>query len=109
MSLDIRCPEHLAEARAHADTLGEHAEHARQTLEKGLEYLSNYRGGGCVAVLTKDFAPHSFEFAVCAPAGKLLFNGGLIYLGPGSPGDGSFPVLSVSLSTDTRPRWEIHT
>jgi hypothetical protein len=38
---------------------------------------------------------------------KFLYNGGLIYQGPGPPGDGSFPSLSLSLTRGMG--WFVHT
>jgi hypothetical protein len=69
-------------------------------------------------VLGKDFAPHSFSFAIYqrdlkvenlgdAPTWKFWFNGGLIYQGPDCPADGSFPSLTVSLAKGTG--WFVHT
>lgn len=59
-----------------------------------------------------DFAPYSFSF-VMLHDGKRDMNGGFIYAGPGAPGDGSFPSLSVNLSyvTGNAPThsWSIHT
>ena len=69
-----------------------------------------------------DFAPMSLSFAIWADApldwqrsqnAKLMLNGGWIYHGPGSPGDGSGPSFSVDLSwmTGQSPKhsWSIHT
>jgi hypothetical protein len=64
-------------------------------------------------VLSRDFAPHSFRFGhyvspEFASDGKrkFWFNGGLIYQGPNAPADGSFPSLTVSLSSGTG--WYCH-
>jgi hypothetical protein len=62
-----------------------------------------------------DFAPHSFAWCEYfqpqtedeRKKPRFCMNGGLIYHGPGSPGDGGFPALSVSLSNSTG--WSIHT
>jgi hypothetical protein len=68
------------------------------------------------AEIMKDFAPHSMAFAMWRGEkshSNLMLNGGLIYAGPGAPGDGSAPSLSVDLSwvAGQRPRhsWNIHT
>jgi hypothetical protein len=65
-------------------------------------------------VLYSDFAPHSFSFVrYILPAfsndgtRKFLYNGGLIYQGPGAPGDGSFPSLTVSAAEGSG--WFCHT
>ena len=65
-------------------------------------------------VLYGDFAPQSFSFChFTLPAhtktGKRerWFNGALIYSGPGCPGDGSFPSLTVNLHNHTG--WFCHT
>lgn len=59
-----------------------------------------------------DFAPYSLCFALYRNE-KLVLNGGWIYAGPSSPGDGSFPALSVNLDfvAGTAPKhsWSVHT
>ena len=92
-----------------------------KSLDDTLEYLNTYanRPGcryekeGTRCKLFDDFAPHSFLFYMEHGDGqggwKHWFTGGLIYHGPTSPGDGSFPALSVSLNKSTEPRWEVHT
>jgi hypothetical protein len=59
-------------------------------------------------LLGYDFAPHSFSFAHyllpdSTGDGKrqLYLNGGLIYRGPESPANGSFPSLTVSVASGT--------
>ena len=88
-------------------------------LEKQLDCLAGYARGDAEearrqCVLVDDFAPHSFCFGhfvlpKFAANGKrsMWFNGGLIYQGPDSPADGSFPSLTVSLSSGTG--WFCHT
>jgi hypothetical protein len=74
------------------------------------------------AEIGRDFAPHSFSFAIWRGSdnpfdhrerGDLMLNGGFIYAGPGAPGDGSSPAYSVDLAwvTGQRPRhsWNVHT
>jgi len=74
------------------------------------------------AEISYDFAPHSMGFAIWGDAplewqrparARLHLNGGFIYHGPGSPGDGSAPAFSVSLDyvTGQAPKhsWSIHT
>lgn len=82
-------------------------------LEKQIKYLHHSPD---IQRLTigKDFAPHSFTFSLEVKVGqgkggyRLLFNGGIIYSGPGVPSDGSFPSLSVNIG---KPKhgWSIHT
>jgi hypothetical protein len=89
-----------------------------QTISVGMTNQNNV-----VAEVGQDFAPHSFTFAIWRDVqlrydvrptrANLLLNGGWIYAGPGAPGDGSFPSLSVDLSwvSGQRPQhsWNIHT
>jgi hypothetical protein len=108
MSLDVRCPEHLAAVRAFADSLGDEA---RQDLERRLAYLGAYGSTPTVCRLFQDFAPHSFRFSMFRREGDALvfwFDGGLIYHGPGSSG-GAFPTLAVTVDENPRPRWSVHT
>jgi hypothetical protein len=80
-------------------------------LERQLHYLADYGQRGNQCVLGRDFAPHSFSFAMYRPgakdARKFIFNGGLIFQGPSQPADGSFPSLTVSLNSGTG--WFCHT
>ena len=95
--LEVCCPERLEEARAFAKTLG-----VEDNLQSRLDYLAAYacqdQDGHIDPKLTKcclgaDFAPHSFYFKMhrLQPDGtyKFWFDGGLIYHGPGQPGDGA--------------------
>ena len=61
-----------------------------------------------ICKLGKDHAPHSFSFSIYRGE-DLWFVGGLIYDGPESPNDGSFPALTVSLSRECYPTWSINT
>ncbi len=119
--LAIKCPEHFAAVVAFAATIG-----AVDQLVDKLTYLASY-GGDSAAVrctLHKDFAPHSFGFSLekpdldfltksngglpaADPKWKHWFSGGLIYQGPDSPADGSFPSLTVSLAEGVG--WFVHT
>jgi hypothetical protein len=72
--------------------------------------------GAYQAEIGRDFAPHSFSFAIWrdeVSRDNLMLNGGFIYAGPGAPGDGSSPAYSVDLAwvTGQRPRhsWNVHT
>jgi hypothetical protein len=99
---DVCCPERLEEAKAFAKTLG-----VEDNLQSRLDFLAAYacqdQDGHIDPKLTKcylgaDFAPHSF-----------WFDGGLIYHGPGQPGDGSAPAFSVEVGGPDGPHWSIHT
>lgn len=106
--------DHLEAVREAARQMGLSAQ-----LERQLDFLANYGNHGYQCTLGKDFAPYSFDFAqfrlgykeneegCVVPDRRFIFNGGLIYQGPGSPGDGSFPSLSVSLAPGTG--WFCHT
>lgn len=64
-------------------------------------------------VLCRDFAPHSFVFAVqrvddTGQRWERCMNGGLIYSGPDQPLDGSAPAFTVSLG-EPKIGWSIHT
>jgi hypothetical protein len=74
--------------------------------------------GDTLAVISDDFAAHSLRFFVMDDAtartvsrdSKCRWNGGFIYEGPGQPLDGSFPALTVSLSSNpNKHSWGIHT
>jgi hypothetical protein len=87
-------------------------------LERQLSWLADYGRNpdrpSRQCALGYDFAPHSFSFAHyllpdSTGDGKrqLYLNGGLIYQGPDSPANGSFPSLTVSLTPGTG--WFCHT
>src|SRR5262249_3059027 len=115
--LEVCCPERLEKARAFAKALG-----VEDNLQSRLDYLAEF---GCrisdteidperaKTVLYKDFAPYSFYFVVQRrkPDGTYehWFDGGLIYHGPGQPGDGSAPAFSVEVGGPDGPHWSIHT
>lgn len=101
----IACPEHFAETLEFAASVG-----AFKAFMKRVEYLTTYGDGLNTVELHKDWAPHSFEFLMLRPDGTRWFNGGLIYQGPGQPGDGSAPALTVSLCSDPAVhKWGVHT
>lgn len=107
MTLDIQDQDHMDSIVAFAKHMG-----LEQHLNDKLTWLGNYSDRETKCRLWKDFAPHSFQFEMLLISDgeeHFWFNGGLIYHGPGSPGDGSFPTLSVDLSSDTKPHWSIHT
>lgn len=98
--------DHLEQVREFARTAGLSGQ-----LERQLHYLADYGCRGNQCVLGKDFAPHSFSFAMYRPgvkdARKFVFNGGLIFQGPVNPANGSYPSLTVSLAAGTG--WFCHT
>jgi hypothetical protein len=104
--LQVHCQDYLATVREFAKEHG-----LEEALEEKLDWLKDYCGGTCVCDLYKDFAPQSFGFTLAKieDDGRRnhWFTGGLIYQGPDSPGDGSYPALSVSLTPGTG--WQIHT
>jgi hypothetical protein len=74
--------------------------------------------GDTLTIIGDDFAPMSLRWHVMQNAstrveqadGKCIYAGGFIYHGPGVPGDGSFPALSVSLSRNPgKHEWGVHT
>lgn len=100
---------YLAKQLEFADSIG-----LRQQLDSKLEYLRTYaahRGEDNVRCeLYPDFAPHSFRFVMKIRKEEKFeywFNGGLIYQGPDSPANGSFPSLTVSLAEGIG--WFVHT
>lgn len=107
--LEVRCEQHLASVRAHADSLGAEI---REQLEEKLSFLENYAGGECVCELMVDFAPYSFAFNMLKVEAdgtrRHWFNGGLILHNAGSTG-AEYPVLAVTLSTQDKPHWNVHT
>jgi hypothetical protein len=114
--LVVCCQEHQDSVRQWAREYG-----LNEKLDAALFDLGEVIGRSNYVELYSDFAPHSFTFCLYRIAnpeaprgtpierGRFVFNGGLIYHGPDSPGDGSFPALSVSLSGCTDARWEVHT
>ena len=79
-------------------------------LTERLSYLSQYHEGENTCHIYKDWAPHSFAFAMKKPDSSFWFNGGLIYSGPGQPLDGSAPALTVGIGIDSsRHGWSVHT
>jgi hypothetical protein len=107
--LDEEQLDRLEQVREFARSVG-----LSEQLERQLSYLGDRRcwGDKAQTVLSYDFAPHSFSFGVFAlPNGdkprRVALNGGLIFSGPGSPGDGSFPALTVNLSNSVG--WFCHT
>ncbi len=116
MTMDVKCQPHLDKVKAYAKSLGEEAE---QELQRGLEYLENFRGGECHCELLWDSAPYSFYFNLYGPKKEdgsrpLWFNGGLIYHRAGSSGVGA-PEFAVDLDAVFSPekaakhRWTVHT
>jgi hypothetical protein len=109
--LDDEQLDRLEQVREFARSMG-----LSQQLERQLCFLGRTWSGEKTdqCILYGDFAPHSFSFCryilpAYARTGERTFNynGGLIYSGPGCPGDGSFPSLSVNLTPGTG--WFCHT
>jgi hypothetical protein len=116
-SITITDPAALTAAIAFAEANGCLDELARgllrllQTASVGMT-----RDSHRIGEIGKDFAPHSFTFAIWDGAQtrpNMVLAGGLIYAGPSAPGDGSFPSLSVDLGYVTGQRakhsWNLHT
>ncbi len=107
--IDEETKEKLEDARAHARTLG-----LLSQLERQLDYLAAFnpeRPRQCW--FGRDLAPFSFDFCTWylatadEPKRRMSMNGGLIYSGPGCPGNGSFPSLSVNVNDSNG--WHINT
>ena len=83
--------DHLEQVREFARAAG-----LSSQLERQLHYLADYGHRGNQCVLGRDFAPHSFTFAMYRPgtkdARKFIFNGGLIFQGPSHAGRWLVPV-----------------
>jgi Domain of unknown function (DUF4120) len=93
---------HFDKVKAFAEQVG-----LADQLQRRLDWLSHYGAfEEYECRMGRDFAPHSFSFAMFKD-GKYSFRGGLIYQGPDSPADGSFPSLTVSLASGTG--WFVHT
>ena len=116
---DDNCLDHLEKTRQFARESGvsDRLEEQISRLQRMTQRNPDDGPIDSVMVISKDFAPYSFVWGLyripteVGVHGKLVINGGLIYHAPQSPGDGSFPSLSVSLG-DSRlftPYWSIHT
>ena len=99
--LEILDQEYYEEVIEFVDSIG-----LRKQFNEQIYRLTGFYDAKAVCKLGKDFAPHSFSFAVYLD-GKFKFNGGLIYQGPDSPANGSAPSFTVSLAEGTG--WFIHT
>jgi hypothetical protein len=107
--LDDEQLDRLEQVREFAKSMG-----LTEQLERQLNHLADKRcwGEKAQTQLSYDFAPHSFSFGVFGlPHGdnprRMHLNGAMIYQGPGAPADGSFPSLTVSLTSETG--WFCHT
>jgi hypothetical protein len=104
----------LEEVKATARKMGPDAE---ESLKDQLDYLDNYMLHGehpTTCRVFSDFAPHSLYFElVMTDSESRIFNGGIIYSGPGLPSNGSAPSFTVSLDDDAaagkKHMWSIHT
>jgi hypothetical protein len=108
--LKVMDADHLAKARAHADSCGAQV---REQFEEQIAFLENYQGGVCLCELHKDWAPHSFRFVLLGRENehgerRRMFDGLLAYYGPHENGVG-MPQLSVTLSPSETPHWTINT
>jgi hypothetical protein len=71
--------------------------------------LETYSAKGNDVSLYSDFAPLSLEFSI-SDQGRFVFNGGFIFHGKHDGfGNGGAPTFSVSLSTENKTGWSIHT
>lgn len=103
--IEFKDPEHFLTVLKFAA-----ANNCAAKLADKLEYLAQYGNGDNRCDIGRDYAAHSFSFAMYQPDGRFWFNGGLIYSGPGQPLDGSAPAFTVSLErTGHEHNWSIHT
>lgn len=79
-------------------------------------YVKDYGQNRFSIDVFPDWAPHSFAFSMLdANTDQHIFNGGIIYSGPGLAGgagqksDGSFPSLTVDLCPVAGHHWGMHT
>jgi hypothetical protein len=107
--LDEEQLDRLEQVREFARSMG-----LSEPLERQLDFFADRRcwGEKAQTQLSYDFAPHAFSFGVYGLSNgekphRLHLNGGLIFSGPSSPGDGSFPALTVNLSDSVG--WFTHT
>ena len=71
--------------------------------------LETYSDKGYDVFLFSDFAPLSLEFVI-QQAERFVLNGGFIFHGTHDGwGNGGPPTFSVSLSTEKKIGWSIHT
>lgn len=90
---------------------------AEESLQACLDRLDNYKVWGeheTVCEVYSDFAPNSLLFDLTVKdGGDRVFNGGIIYSGPGLPSNGGAPSFTVSLDDDAargrKHMWSIHT
>ena len=91
----IHCEERLREAREYAAQLGD------RSLRECLEKLESWEHDGRTVHLHRDFAPYSFGFRLCAPDGRLIMNGGLLFHGS--------PDWSCAWIENRDDLWQTHT
>lgn len=71
--------------------------------------LETYSDKGYTVTLYCDFAPLSMEFSITDNGRQILY-GGFIFHGPHDGyGNGGAPTFSVSLETERKTGWSIHT
>ena len=107
MALVIECKDHYNAVLDFA--IKNHAEAQLRSRLARLEQMCNEPLTRCY--LHKDFAPYSFAFMLETPGSQRRpIVGGLIYNGPGQPGDGSGPAYSVNIDPPADLHsWSIHT
>jgi len=94
----------LDEIKAFANTHG-----LMESYEKTYARLERYSENGCDVNLFTDFAPLSLYFEITRD-GQLVLNGGFIFHGLHDRyGSGGAPTFSVSLETERKAGWSIHT
>jgi len=80
-----------------------------ESFNRTFSRLETYSAKGYTVTLYSDFAPLSLEFSI-KENDRLMLYGGFIFHGPHDGyGNGSAPTFSVSLSTDKKAGWSIHT
>jgi hypothetical protein len=103
----LRAAIDFAEQAGCTDQLGRDLIRLLRTLTVGMTKDNDRK-----AVLGSDFAPFSMRFAIF-DGERFIFNGGWVYDGPGAPGDGSFPSLTVNIGRLSGGRsvhsWNVHT
>ena len=94
--------ERFEEAKAHAEAHQEMKKSWDGCLESLKNIAANHNGR---LELVRDFAPLSLCWGIIKENGDCVFNGGLIYHGPGVLSH-EFPVLTVTLSDNVG--WQLH-
>ena len=95
----------LDEELAYAEEIGD------TTLKRCIEHMKNVdQNSGSTTKIMTDRAPRSFYFERFYSDENFRGNGGIIFHGPHDGGGaGVAPTFSVSMTTNLKPHWEIHT